>query len=143
MSVVERMKIATGNCAASALWGCETLQTKYGIDLPDIRVVHGLVTGTGGGIEGVRYGHAWVEYEGIAFDFAQGGDPVSVPVETYYAVGQIDPLETVRYSVREARRLAVQHRHYGPWDDYLYNNWLPEGWASAPEHEASQEEEYA
>jgi hypothetical protein len=81
----------------------------------DIRIAHGLVIGTGGEAEGLRYGHAWVEVGGaIVFDASQG-ETVSVPLPLYYRAGSVDPTLVVRYSLTEARRAMLDHGHYGPW----------------------------
>lgn len=81
-----------------------------------MEIVHGLVTGTGGEAEGLRYGHAWVEIAGsICADGSQGGEPVTVPKSAYYDIGSVRPDETCRYSLKEAHRAMVDYGHYGPW----------------------------
>lgn len=96
----------------------------YDVDVDEVDkyfVCHGIVVGTGGKVLGLRYGHAWVEMQPesgfgtLVIDKSNGNDVV-VPKEMYYRVGQIDPQNVIRYTVREARRLLVSSGHYGPWD---------------------------
>jgi hypothetical protein len=81
-----------------------------------VEVVRGLVTGTGGAAEWLSYGHAWVELSrALCAGDSGGGEAVVVPAPCYYEAGSVDPDETHRYSLEEARRAMVEHRHYGPW----------------------------
>ena len=72
-------------------------------------LVHGIVTGSGP-IEGVRYGHAWVERDGMAHDPVAG---VTAPALLYRAAGRASDIQ--QYTQAEARFLALKHKHYGPW----------------------------
>ncbi len=65
---------------------------------------------------GKRYGHAWVEFVDFVFDSAAN---MMIPKDAYYEEGQIDEAEVVRYTLDEARKLVVEHEHYGPWDERL------------------------
>lgn len=64
---------------------------------------------------GKKFGHAWIEVEqhGIVLCICNGG--LIVPQCLYYQVGKINPKECVRFSLRQALRLANRHEHYGPW----------------------------
>ena len=79
---------------------------------PGIALVHGEVTGQGR-IEGVRYGHAWVEIGDAVID-PSNGRMICMRKCFYYEIGEISTV--VRYSPEEARQLLVKNLHYGPWD---------------------------
>jgi hypothetical protein len=110
---------------------CYVVALEFTMDLPEddtaYRVCHGHPLGQGK-IEGVRYGHAWIEYTEVmefpnypptvvtwVIDRSNGND-VRLPAAYYYRLGNIDPAEVTRYTVAEAHRLAVIHEHYGPWE---------------------------
>jgi len=108
-----------GDCYRQAVRLAEQTAESSPAGLP-VHVVHGLVTGTGGESEGLRYGHAWVEIGGaLCADSSRGGEPVVVPARLYYDAGSVNPAETFRYSLTEARRAMVAHGHYGPWHNQL------------------------
>lgn len=86
-------------------------------------LVHGAPTGISGNAAGLKYPHAWLEhtpsFEGavpMVHDLVAGA---IVPVPGYYALGNIDPVETVRYSYDELIALLAEHGTYGPWDEAL------------------------
>ena len=64
------------------------------------------------------FGHAWLETGKRVIDVATG-TPQRAWHATYYREGQIDPALVVRYAAEDARRLALHHRHYGPWDPLI------------------------
>jgi hypothetical protein len=80
-----------------------------------LTLVHGEVAGTGP-LEGVRFGHAWVEDEdtGVVIDYSNGRELVA-PRAFYYAKGAVS--DPVRYSAEEAARTMVVAGHYGPWHE--------------------------
>jgi len=82
-------------------------------------LVHGLVTGTDGEVEGVRYGHAWVEIGDAVFDYSNGRKIV-LRREHYYEVGNITDEDTTRYSWDEARAALLENETYGPWEDRFF-----------------------
>jgi hypothetical protein len=102
-----------------------------------MKLVHGFVTGTGGGIEGVRYPHAWLEYDvplpeewkklypgmqpvRMAMDLTTDErleNPLEIPADLYRSFGNAEPL--IEYTADEARRLAARSGHWGPWDEEL------------------------
>jgi hypothetical protein len=103
------------------------------------RVAHGTPLGEGP-IEGIRYGHAWIEHtapiperpDNVPFtdeewedltrftavtviDKSNGNDVV-MPRSLYYALGCIDFESVRRYTFDEAGRHAVTTGVYGPWE---------------------------
>jgi len=79
-------------------------------------LVHAEVTGEGR-IEGLKYGHAWIERGGFVYDFSNGGHKV-MSKSAYYARGQIvdKPGKLYRYTGPEMKRWMQKTRHYGPWE---------------------------
>ena len=78
----------------------------------DVLLVHGEVTGQGK-IAGIKYGHAWVEKNGMVIDNSNGRN-INVPVEFYYALGHIE--RTYKYNCEEMRKKILETKHWGPWD---------------------------
>ena len=78
-----------------------------------LRLVHGEVSGQGP-LEGVRYGHAWIEDGGTVVDVSNGRN-IKMPKAAYYALGDIGD-NVVRYNVEKFRRKLLQTEHWGPWD---------------------------
>lgn len=80
-----------------------------------LRLVHGEVTGQGS-LEGVNYGHAWVEDGNTVIDVSNGKN-LRMPKAVYYALGGIDQNDNLhKYSPREFQRKVTGHEHWGPWD---------------------------
>ena len=87
-------------------------------------LVHGEVTGQGP-LEGVKYGHCWIEDGDIVIDVSNGRN-IRMPKEVYYLLGRIGSPETARFGIEagnlhkytweEAREKILQHEHWGPWD---------------------------
>lgn len=78
-------------------------------------LVHGEVAGQGA-LEGTNFGHAWVEHNGMVIDKSNGRD-IRVPIQVYYALGQIDRIDnTHRYTWIQARKKIASTGHWGPWD---------------------------
>lgn len=80
----------------------------------DLRLAHGTCTGQGP-IAGVAFGHAWLELADgtLVFDVANGRHAVLAKA-AYYRIGKCRKVKL--YTRHEAMRMAVKHRHYGPWD---------------------------
>ena len=78
-------------------------------------LVHGVVTGQGG-LEGMQYGHAWVEYDGDVIDNANGRN-LRFPAAVYYHLGKIDPAQQHKYNSAEIREMLMQYEHWGPWEE--------------------------
>jgi hypothetical protein len=92
-------------------------------------LVHGEVAGQGR-LEGVTFGHAWVEEElvvaapltlagtvRVLVHDHSCGRSVKMDRELYYAIGHIAKIANVwRYSWEEARDKLLAHKTFGPWD---------------------------
>lgn len=74
------------------------------------KLVHGIVTGQGA-IEGIQYGHAWVEDGDTVIDNTVGR---KIPKDVYYAIGNIDYVH--RYNLSEVAKMVDKYETYGPWD---------------------------
>ena len=79
----------------------------------DAHLVHGEVGGQGK-LDGVRYGHAWVEINGSVID-PSNGRTICMKREAYYALGKVDAVR--RYSFQETIRQMADTAHYGPWGE--------------------------
>ena len=80
-----------------------------------MRLVHGEVTGQGS-LEGVNYGHAWVEDGDTVIDVS-GGKSLRIPKAVYYALGGIDKNNNLhKYDLADFRRKIAEYEHWGPWD---------------------------
>jgi rubrerythrin len=79
-------------------------------------VVHAQVTGQGD-IEGIKYGHAWVEDDLFVYDFSNGRK-ITFPKELYYILGEVKTVKPVyfKYNFDEARKLMLDSGHYGSWN---------------------------
>ena len=80
----------------------------------DHRLVHGMVDGQGA-LEGMRYGHCWVESKDTVLDHSNG-KKLEIPTKVYYALGGVDPAECKYYSPKEAARFMSEEEHWGPWE---------------------------
>lgn len=116
-----RKKIA----APAATGDCYQAAGRYMMDHgivggEDIRLVHGEVRGQGP-IEGIRFGHAWIEQGDTVIDVANG-KVSQLPKALYYAFGGIYPdLPPFKpnihvYTPEEAREKILEYKHWGPWD---------------------------
>ena len=74
---------------------------------------HGTCTGNGP-IEGIEFGHAWVEYGNVCIDKANGKNGV-FEKSVYYEAGTVRDVR--RYKPSEVRRMMRKHKHAGPWDE--------------------------
>jgi len=85
---------------------------------PDLILVHGEVSGQGP-LEGVRYGHAWIEKGPMVIDTSNGRN-IRMPAMLYYALGQVDRglsyPNVYKYTAEQVRKKLLEHGHYGPWD---------------------------
>jgi|TARA_R110000823_G_scaffold280983_2_gene399146 hypothetical protein len=78
------------------------------------KLVHGMVNGQGA-LEGMRYGHCWVESKDTVLDHSNGRK-LEVPKQVYYALGRIDPKECKYYSPEECRKWMLEDGTWGPWE---------------------------
>ena len=94
------------------------IMDKCGFGNPDdcqFILVHGEVMGQGP-IAGIPFGHAWVLDGSTVIDKSNGRD-LAMPMQVYYAVGQIDRIDNViEYPWEEARTKILDYGHWGPWD---------------------------
>ena len=77
-------------------------------------LVHGEVTGQRK-IAGIKFGHAWIEDGDTVIDMSQGRD-IRMPKALYYALGNINPSNTFRYTPEEMNKKLLEFKHWGPWD---------------------------
>ena len=78
------------------------------------KLVHGMVNGQGS-LEGMRYGHCWVESKDTVIDHSNG-KKLEVPTQVYYALGRIDPRECKYYTPKESAKWMSEEEHWGPWE---------------------------
>lgn len=98
-----------GNCYEIAL---KKMMEFYTNGVKNIKLVHGVVTGQGN-IEGIEYGHAWIELNGTVFDFSNNREIV-MSKKKYYELGNIKI--TKEYSYDDMLKQITKHETYGPWD---------------------------
>ena len=78
------------------------------------KLAHATVTGTGGGIEGVEYGHAFILINnGFVIDVATGSE-VGFPKDVYYKTGNVKDVKL--YTFDEMLKVSMAEGTYGPWD---------------------------
>jgi hypothetical protein len=76
-------------------------------------LVHGEVTGQGP-IEGIKYGHCWIEDGGTVIDVSNGRN-IRMDKGTYYMLGQIGD-NVIRYKPEKFRKMVLKYEHWGPWE---------------------------
>jgi hypothetical protein len=79
-------------------------------------LVHAEVTGQGE-IEGIRFGHAWIEDDYFIYDFSNGLQLI-YPKVLYYSIGKVieEKPKYFRYEFQDANRKMAQSGNFGPWD---------------------------
>lgn len=85
-----------------------------GRDSPSIILVHGEVTGQGK-IQGIKYGHAWIEEGDNCIDLSRGRNLV-IPKVVYYALGRIEESKVHKYNYEQFQKKVLETGHWGPWD---------------------------
>ena len=113
------MRKGIGDCYEKAVLAILRPQF-YARDLKDydLTLVHGEVLGTGGNAEGIRYGHAWLEYKDQGTDWVidrSNGRDGKIPKRLYYQAGNIKD-NIYRYTKKQASKLMNEFNHYGPWE---------------------------
>ena len=78
------------------------------------KLVHGMVNGQGA-LEGMRYGHCWVESRDTVLDHSNGRK-LEIPKQVYYALGRVDTKECKYYTPEESAKFMVDKGHWGPWE---------------------------
>tara|TARA_R110000803_G_scaffold42438_3_gene90991 strand:- start:620 stop:1024 length:405 start_codon:yes stop_codon:yes gene_type:complete len=85
-----------------------------------VLLVHADVTGTGGEVVGMCYGHAFVLDGNMVIDTEATirlGKEIKMPYERYVDLGNVTNEQI--YTVSEAMQYAMISGHYGPWHDGL------------------------
>ena len=80
-------------------------------------LVHAEVAGQGH-LEGIRYGHAWIEDDNLVYDYSNGRKIV-FPKQLYYSIGDVDednPMKYQKYTFEEANSRMMKTGNYGCWD---------------------------
>ena len=77
------------------------------------KLVHGMVNGQGA-LEGMRYGHCWVESKNTVLDHSNGKKR-EMPKSEYYKLGKIKPEQNKYYAPKEAIKWMMKSKHWGPW----------------------------
>ena len=90
---------------------CYEIHAKLIEDLQRGLLCHGTVTGQGP-IDGIEYGHAWVEIADIVIDISNGKS-VCTTKERYYKLGKVK--DVICYTPEETVKKLVDTRSYGPW----------------------------
>lgn len=116
-----RSQEAGGQCFTLAL--AEFLRSGLKLDCCAL-LVHGLPVGTGGEVRGLRYWHAWVEYEIRDNVFLVHDDTLEERFrlferDTYYRIGQLSDEHVWRFTADQATEEMQTREHMGPWVD----NW--------------------
>ena len=105
------MKLETGDCFKNAIYYMSRNKEE------GMLLVHGLVLGTGNGIKGVRYVHAWVENDYLVIDpSADLENPRYVKKEIYYSVGKIEKSKTKRYTYDQMSEMLMKHKIFDSWE---------------------------
>jgi len=104
---------ACGLCYVTAYTYIIEENMKNGRD--DLILVHADVTGTGGGIEGVVYGHAFVLDGNTVIDTEQlrKGNTYKFPYDFYKRMGNVT--NEKKYTFLEAAKKSIDAGTYGPW----------------------------
>lgn len=80
-----------------------------------LMLVHGEVEGQGE-IDGVRFGHAWLEKGDKVIDVSNGKQ-LEIPKFVYYQLGNIDKINNLKkYNHTDSLKNMVRYKHWGPWD---------------------------
>ncbi len=81
---------------------------------PKAKLVHGMVNGQGS-LEGIRFGHSWVEYGDKVLDHSNG-EKREIPKSVYYVLGKVNPEENKYYTPKDAIKWMMKSKHWGPWE---------------------------
>jgi hypothetical protein len=103
-----------GDCFSEAVQQARKLANAY----DKVKIVHGYPLGTGGEAEGLRFPHAWAEFERDGIEWVRdysNGNKFEFPKILYYAIGNIEEEDVSRYDIKEAETNMIENEHYGPW----------------------------
>jgi len=101
-------------------------------------IVHAIIRPLMGELAGVEFGHAWVEDGDTIIDTSRNNEQIEK--QNYYLFAGLLEMPTMEsqqfkiktnkiktYSVEDAKRLAVEHGYYGPWDNQFDDYVLDRG----------------
>lgn len=79
-------------------------------------VVHAQVIGEGA-LEGIPYGHAWIEDDVFVYDFSNGRQ-IQKLNDDYYFRGKVsfEKPKYFKYTFEQARNKMLETGHFGSWD---------------------------
>ena len=103
-----------GDCFSEAVQQARKLANAY----DKVKIVHGYPLGTGGEAAGLRFPHAWAEFERDGEVWVRdysNGNKFEFPKILYYAIGNIEEEDVSRYDIKEAETNMIENEHYGPW----------------------------
>lgn len=112
-----------GNCYHAAL---TLAMDARALGLENVSVIQGTLVGEGA-LEGVRFGHSWVEADipgtttRVALDYSSGNS-LMMDRDVFRFLQQAQDVH--EYGVAEARSLAA-NGNYGPWTADVLNAWHP------------------
>jgi len=113
-------EIPKGNQGGSCYQDAMNYFSMKSISNKKLKLVHGLVVGQGP-IEGVKYGHAWVEDGNTVIDPSKK-PALKVPKQLYYAIGNIKKSTVFDYNRAETSAAVSKHKTYGPWEPVILRN---------------------
>ena len=94
------------------------ISSKKGVPI----LCHGIVKGDKGSpVEGIKFGHCWIEISDRYIDNSNGKIIVT-DKRPLYKDKRILPNTVKRYSFSQAIKQCNKFKHYGPWNDYNYDN---------------------
>jgi len=99
----------TGDCYEAA----GRYMMDHGAGDKGLVLVHGEVTGQGP-IEGLKFGHSWLEKDGMVIDKSNGRD-LHLSVELYYRLGKIGD-NVHKYDYKQFVEKVIKAKTWGPWD---------------------------
>ena len=97
---------------------CYISNAKHLIDMPtnDWKLVHGIAEGQEGSpIEGLKFGHCWLERGNEILDFSNS-IKLRYPKDFYYALGHIDESNNYYYTKDELINWILKEKTWGPWE---------------------------
>jgi len=98
-----------------------------------LQLVHAIIRPLMGPLSGVEFGHAWVENGENVIDTSRNNEVMDkhtfymlgglINFPTFEDINQGKPKLTIkeekihRYSVQDAKKMAVKHEMHGPWEE--------------------------
>lgn len=113
----EELDDAEGRCYECAF---KYLQRIPKEEVHQYRLVHGDMIGTAGEVEGIQYGHAWIEKDNaLVLDMRHDlrKKPLELPKEDYYQFNGVIEETVKRYTLKESAIAGIKAGgHFGPWN---------------------------